>query len=50
MLYNSNALKKGAMKMKIDSNSTSWLVPSFPLFIAKDDRERYNVYVSRNKK
>ena len=30
--------------MKIDNNSSSWLVPSFSLFIAKDDRERYNEY------
>ena len=30
--------------MKIDNNSSSWLVPSFPLFIAKDDRKRYNEY------
>ena len=30
--------------MKIDNNNSSWLVPGFPLFIAKDDRERYNNY------
>lgn len=30
--------------MKIDNNNSSWLVPGFPLFIAKDDRERYNKY------
>lgn len=30
--------------MKIDNNNSSWFVPGFPLFIAKDDRERYNKF------
>lgn len=51
MLYNSNALKKrGDENMKIYGNNVSEYVPSFPLFIAKDDKERYINYKYNNAK